>query len=554
MTESTHPRRVYLVMETVTALAFALAFTLQGLYFVQTVGLTPLQLLLIGAVLEASAFLLEIPTGVVADVYSRRRSVVLGFLCLGAAVLLVASFPSFWPIFLAQFVSAAGYTFLSGAQQAWIADEVGEEHAAHLFLLASQYARVARIAGILLVVALAPWGLSLPMLVAGGLLLMLAGYLKLIMPENGFHPAPPEERQSWRALTATFRQGVGEVRRSSILTLLMVAALLYGASTEALDRLNEFLLVKEVGLPAGMTPATLFAGLALASNLIGWLVTELLRKRLNPADPAQASRAVQALLLLSVLALLVFAFAPGFWWAAAALVLHGVFRSLYVPLYSAWLNREPGFPRHCEQPRQSGRRAGAGHLRAALRPGRQPERRALGPGPGGAGALACAAPLQAGGGTLTVGGSRPRSGECRARHHAHDGPGVRGVVVGQAVQDDALGAGHQGRRAHLRLPGPQVTQRPRDGRFHDGARFGHGFADGRVVAGLHKEHDAGGAGYPVGASREVNQAAQDIDQFLWTARVEDRLHHLKLLLHDVIHDADQQRLTAAKEVGGRAPG
>lgn len=344
MTESTHPRRVYLVMETVTALAFALAFTLQGLYFVQTVGLTPLQLLLIGAALEASAFLLEIPTGVVADVYSRRRSVVLGFLCLGAAVLLVASFPSFWPIFLAQFVSAAGYTFLSGAQQAWIADEVGEEHAAHLFLLASQYARVARIAGILLVVALAPWGLSLPMLVSGGLLLMLAGYLKLAMPENGFHPAPPEERQSWRALTATFRQGVGEVRRSSILTLLMVAALLYGASTEALDRLNEFLLVKEVGLPAGMTPATLFAGLALASNLIGWLVTEPLRKRLDPADPAQASRAVQALLLLSVLALLVFAFAPGFWWAAAALVAHGVFRSLYVPLYSAWLNRglKPG--------------------------------------------------------------------------------------------------------------------------------------------------------------------------------------------------------------------
>lgn len=177
------------------------------------------------------------------------------------------------------------------------------------------------------------------MLVAGGLLLMLAGYLKLIMPENGFHPAPPEERQSWMALTATFRQGVGEVRRSSVLSLLMVAALLYGASTEALDRLNEFLLVKEVGLPAGMTPATLFAGLALASNLIGWLVTEPLRKRLDPADPAQASRAVQALLLLSVLALLVFAFAPGFWWAAAALVAHGVFRSLYVPLYSAWLNR-----------------------------------------------------------------------------------------------------------------------------------------------------------------------------------------------------------------------
>lgn len=326
-------------METVAALAFALAFTLQGLYFVQTVGLTPLQLLLIGAALEASAFLLEIPTGVVADVYSRRRSVILGFVCLGAAILLVASFPSFWPIFLSQVLSAAGYTFLSGAQQAWIADEVGEESAAHLFLLGSQYARVARIVGILAVAGLASWGLTIPMLVAGGILLLLAAYLKLTMPENGFQPTPPEERQSWTALTSTFRRGVGEVRRSSILTLLMIAALLYGASTEAVDRLNEFLLVKEVGLPAGITPTTLFAGLALASNLIGLLVTEPLRKRMNPTDTVQASKAVQGILFLSVLALLGFAFAPDFWWAAAALVLHGVFRSLYAPLYAAWLNR-----------------------------------------------------------------------------------------------------------------------------------------------------------------------------------------------------------------------
>lgn len=339
MTESNHPQRVYLVMEAVTALAFALAFTLQGLYFVQTVGLTPLQLLLVGAALETGCFLLEIPTGVMADVYSRRRSVILGFLCLGAAMLLVASFPTFWPILLAQGVSAAGYTFLSGAQQAWMADEVGEEQAAHLFLLGSQYARAARILGIGLVVWLAHWGLSVPMLVAGAVLLMLAAYLKLVMPENGFQPTPTGERQSWVALTSTFWRGVGEVRRSSILTLLMLAALLYGASTEALDRLNDFLLVKEIGLPAGTTPATLFAGLALASNLIGLGVTEPLRRRLNPANVGQAARAVQAILLLSVLALLAFAFALSFWWAALALVMHGVFRGLYAPLYAAWLNR-----------------------------------------------------------------------------------------------------------------------------------------------------------------------------------------------------------------------
>lgn len=339
MTESNHPQRVYLAMEVVTALAFALAFTLQGLYFVQTVGLTPLQLLLVGAALEASAFLLEIPTGVVADVYSRRRSVILGFICLGVAIGLVASFPSFWPILLTQVVSAAGYTFLSGAQQAWLADEVGEEQAAHLYLLGSQYARAARIVGIGLVAWLAHWGLTVPMLLAAGLLLLLAAYLKFSMPEDGFQPTPPTERQTWTALTSTFRQGVGEVRRTSMLKLLMLAALLYGASTEAVDRLNEFLMVKEIGLPSVLTPPTLLTGLALASNLIGLIVTEPLRKRINPADVGQAARAVQGILLLSVLALLAFAFAPSFWCAAGALVLHGVFRGLYSPLYSAWLNR-----------------------------------------------------------------------------------------------------------------------------------------------------------------------------------------------------------------------
>ena len=37
--------------------------------------------------------------------------------------------------------------------------------------------------------------------------------------------------------------------------------------------------------------------------------------------------------------LLAFAYAPGFGWAALALVIHGVLRGLYSPLYDAWINR-----------------------------------------------------------------------------------------------------------------------------------------------------------------------------------------------------------------------
>lgn len=331
--------RVYLTLSAGLSFAFALAFTLQGLYFVTVAGLNPLQLLLIGAALEGAAFVLEVPTGVVADVYSRRRSVILGCLCLGAAMLLVAAFPVFWALLLTQIVSAAGYTFLSGAQQAWLADEVGEGRAAGLYLLGSQYGRAAGIVGTAATAGLATLGLHVPILAGGAVALCLALYLWLRMPEDGFAPAPREERQNWAALSATFRQGMTEVRASRVLTLLMLSAVLYGASSEALDRLNEFLLVVEVGLPGGLSAANWFIVLAIIVQLVGLAVTEPLRRRIHPADARAAALALRWVLGLSAAALLAFAYAPGFGWAAGALVVHGVLRGLYSPLYDAWINR-----------------------------------------------------------------------------------------------------------------------------------------------------------------------------------------------------------------------
>lgn len=339
MLKTSDPTRIYLALSAGLSFAFALAYTLQGLYFVTVVGLEPLQLLLLGAALEGAAFLLEVPTGVVADVYSRRLSVILGCLCLGVAMALVAAFPVFWALLLTQIVAAAGYTFLSGAQQAWLADEVGEDRAASLYMLGSQYGRAAGMAGIGATAALAALGLHLPILAGGAVAFLLALYLWLRMPEEGFSPAPRGERQTWAALSSTFRRGVQEVRASRVLTLLMLSALLYGASTEALDRLNEFLLIREVGLPGGLSAANWFVLLALTVQGTGLVVTEPLRRRIRPADARATALTLRWVLGLSVVALLAFAYAPGFGWAALALVVHGVLRGLYSPLYDAWINR-----------------------------------------------------------------------------------------------------------------------------------------------------------------------------------------------------------------------
>ena len=72
------PIFVYLVSAFISGFIFSVVFAANQLYRVQTVGLDPLQLVLVGTALEVISFIFEIPTGVVADVYSRRLSVIIG--------------------------------------------------------------------------------------------------------------------------------------------------------------------------------------------------------------------------------------------------------------------------------------------------------------------------------------------------------------------------------------------------------------------------------------------------------------------------------------------
>jgi hypothetical protein len=70
-------------MRGVSSFLFTLTFTISSLYHILTVGLDPLQLVLVGTALEVAVFLFEVPTGIVADVYSRRLSIIIGFFIVG---------------------------------------------------------------------------------------------------------------------------------------------------------------------------------------------------------------------------------------------------------------------------------------------------------------------------------------------------------------------------------------------------------------------------------------------------------------------------------------
>ncbi|HET7090121.1 MAG TPA: MFS transporter [Anaerolineae bacterium] len=333
--------RVFLAMSAAQAFAMTAMFTTGTVYYVNGIGLDPLQLVLVGTALEATAFLFEIPTGIVADVYSRRLSILLGHFLLGAGFLLIGAFPLFDVLLAAQVITGIGYTFLSGATEAWLADEIGEVHVGAALIRARQLERITSIAGILAGAGLASLRLNLPFLAGGGLLLALGAFLVWHMPETGFRPASREDRSTWSKFAGAFREGARLVRASRLLLLFFGIAFFWGAASEGFDRLGDAHLLASFAFPAigALQPVAWFGVLALAGTLIELAVNELLRKRLEaitrvPSATAKVLFVINALMIASVL---VFALAGGFWLALSAMLLYGVCRSMGGPLIDAWL-------------------------------------------------------------------------------------------------------------------------------------------------------------------------------------------------------------------------
>src|SRR5215213_11661724 len=95
MARRSRPDEVFLVIAATAAFVSALAFTIAPVYRFRTAGLDDLQLVLVGTVMEAAVFVFEIPTGVVADRWSRKWSVIIGHAGIGLGLLIEATFATF---------------------------------------------------------------------------------------------------------------------------------------------------------------------------------------------------------------------------------------------------------------------------------------------------------------------------------------------------------------------------------------------------------------------------------------------------------------------------
>lgn len=333
--------KLYLLAMGLSAFATTLAYTVHLVYQVKQVGLNPLQLVLVGTTLELTALLTEIPTGVVADVYSRRLSVIVGFALLGFGLILEGSLPVFEVLLVGQVVAGLGYTFLSGATSAWIVDEIGLERAGRAFLRGAQAEQIFAFCGIFVSVALASVSLQLAIVCGGILLVLLAAFLALLMPESGFQRRPASDRESWRRFIATFRAGFNLVRARQILLLIALAAIIHGAFSEGFDRLWITHLLQNFSLPPlGQFDEIVWFGIISAVSMpLSLALTEVLRRRLDMSDNRRVALTLIGVYAALIGSVLLFVLADSFAFALLGLWLTGAARAIRNPLMEAWINQ-----------------------------------------------------------------------------------------------------------------------------------------------------------------------------------------------------------------------
>ncbi len=329
--------RAFLIWYGASNGCYTLITTVNLVYQFTVAHLSPLQMVLVGTVLELTAFIAQLPTGVIADVFSRRLSLIAGTFLVGFGFTIEGSFATFGAILLAQVFWGAGATLLDGADGAWLAGEVGEEHLERVYLRAGQLAQAVTLLAIPVSVILGSFRISAPIVVGGVLMMLLAATMPLFVPERAFNPPSRAGHTTGRILLRTLRQGIAVVRGSKVLSLLLGVELFLGLASEGWDRLWQPFFLKSFTLPRpGMLHPIVWIGLAqLIAAIVGVGLSQVVVHTLDRHPRLLGVTTLIVLQAVRIVGVLCFALAGNFVLGLVAFWAVGAVQSMNQPLYDA---------------------------------------------------------------------------------------------------------------------------------------------------------------------------------------------------------------------------
>ena len=329
----------YLLLTLLTTLAASFIWGVNTLFLLDA-GLNNAEVFLANAAYTAGMVLFEIPTGVVADTRGRRFSFLLGTATLMASTLL---YFAMWQVraplagwMLASVLIGVGFTFFSGATEAWLVDALAAagqtDGLEAIFGRAQVVAGAAMLAGSVLGGVLAQaTHLGVPYLARAGLLAVTFGVAWAAMRDLGFTPQRgPRPLAAVRSVLAASVQG--GLRNPPIRWLMIAQLFTSGVGIYVFYALQPYLL-ELYGDPGAYGIAGLTAALVAGAQMVGGVLAGPVGRLFQRRTDVLVMGAV-----LSVALLVGVAYASSLVTAVALVAGWALATSLTVPVRKAFLN------------------------------------------------------------------------------------------------------------------------------------------------------------------------------------------------------------------------
>lgn len=305
-------------------------------YMVVDAQLSPAQLLVIAAAQGIASMIFEVPAGVLADAVSRKWAIVVAHPLMAVAMITTGLFPDFVPLLLAQMLWGISWTFSSGADIAWITDELDQPELIHRVLVRQARRQLlGAVVGMLGVGGLAALVGRQPAIVAAGVLMLALGaVVAFAFPERNFTPI---RTGRLRASLDIARRGARlAVRDRTILALVVVTVLVNGAA-DSFGRIYPVQL-HALGFPTGDPGTAWFTVLGIGALVIGALSLHAVERRIHGERGARGAMLLAC--AAGVLGLGLLGLAPDLTTAlVAVLVASGVAMPLVRTVTTIWVNR-----------------------------------------------------------------------------------------------------------------------------------------------------------------------------------------------------------------------
>jgi MFS family permease len=332
-------RRTYYLLTAGNTLAASLIWGINTIFLLDA-GLSNFEAFAANAFYTAGMLLFEIPTGVVADSRGRRISFLWGTVTLAVATALYVLLwqldsPFVWWA-LVSVMLGLGYTFFSGATEAWLVDAL----TATKFdgMLETVFARGQVVTGTFMLLGSVAGGylaqltnLGVPYVVRAGILVVMFVVALMLMHDLGFTP------ERGKTIGAEIKTIVGSsvqfgLKVPAIRATMLSGFFIGGVGVYTFYALQPYLL-ELWGDPQAYGIAGLVAAIVAGAGIVGGLITPLVRKLFR--------RRTTVLILMTAISALLMAgvgLARSFWVVVVLIVLSSLADAAADPVRRAYLN------------------------------------------------------------------------------------------------------------------------------------------------------------------------------------------------------------------------